>query len=145
MMTLLTNLTSSLSAAADSSDSSLLPSSMGPPSMSAQHLVDGGAIHRCAKELCKRFFELSMGGYAVTELWLSWKNLWNDARAPHGFRVHTHHPRPSGDSSSGIQPCSSMNSRLSEPCNASARMRLELKGSYATPKTLLATGQSVMA
>jgi hypothetical protein len=57
------------------------------------------------------------------------KNLRHDAGAAHGLGSMHMTTRPSGDSSSGIQPCSSMNSRLSGPCSISERMRPALKGS----------------
>ena len=89
MMTLLTNLTSSLSAAADSSDSSLLPSSMGPPSISANIWSMVVESTGAPKSMCKRFFELSMGGYAVTEFGYPWKTCGTMREPRTASGIHT--------------------------------------------------------
>src|SRR3990167_2293274 len=136
MITLFTNLTSSLSAAADSKESSLEPSSIGAPSMSANNwsmvLLSADAPNNWASVSLNSVWVVTR--YANL---LDRGNTWGTTREPLTASGSKHMiTSPSGDSSKGIHPCSTMNSRLSAPCSISERMRPALKGSYATPKNL---------
>jgi hypothetical protein len=75
MMTLLTNLTSSLSAAADSSESSLLPSSIGATVHVSQHFVNAAATGFHAKDLPQGLLELGLGGDPIVKLGDTRKHL----------------------------------------------------------------------